>query len=273
MEIINENKPNNNPNQDWENRFNEHIQRRRIGKVFGGIIIVLVGAIMLAREMGVYFPHWLFSWPMLLIVIGLYVGVKHAFRNVSWIILMLIGGAFLLEDYMPDMHIRIYFWPLLIILVGLIMIFKPRRRYTSEFYRNRWERKYNRYGDKHFCSYKEGSTSSEDILQMDIVFSGFKKNIISKDFKGGSISCVFGGGDLNLSQADINGTVVLKIEQVFGGIKIIVPPNWDVQTGELQSTFGGVEDKRQMHNMPGNNNKQLILKGSLVFGGIDIRSY
>ena len=75
MEIIDENNQNTNFDKDWEKRVNEHIQRRRVGKVFAGIIIVIVGAAMLAKEMGVYFPEWLFSWPMLLIVIGLYVGV------------------------------------------------------------------------------------------------------------------------------------------------------------------------------------------------------
>lgn len=273
MEIIDQNNQNNNPNQDWENRVNEHIKRRRIGKVFGGIIIVLVGAAMLAREMGVYFPYWLFSWQMLLIVIGLYVGVKHSFRNFSWIVLMLIGGAFMLEDFMPDMHIKIYFWPLFIIMIGLLMIFKPRRRYNSEYYRNKWERKFNRRGDKNFCSYKGGAASTEDMVNIDIVFSGFKKNIISKDFKGGRISCVFGGGNVNLSQADINGIVILEVEQVFGGVEIIVPPNWQVHTNEMQATFGGVEDKRPIQGSGQNLDKVLVIKGSVVFGGIEIKSY
>ncbi len=273
METVNQNNTNNNPNQNWENRLNEHIQRRRVGKVFAGIIIVIVGAAMLAKEMGVYFPEWLFSWPMLLIVIGLYVGVKHSFRNFSWLVLILIGGAFLLQDYTPYVHIKEYFWPIFIILMGLLMIFKPRRHYNSEYYRNKWERKFNRRGDMHFCSSKESTTSSEDMVNMEIVFSGFKKNVISKNFKGGMISCVFGGGDLNLSQADITGRVILEVKQVFGGIKIVVPPNWEVQTDEIQATFGGVDDKRNLQGVMPNHDKVLVLKGSVVFGGIDIRSY
>jgi predicted membrane protein len=272
MEIIDEKNQNTNSDKDWENRFNEHIKQRRMGKIFGGIVIVIVGAAMLAREMGVYFPEWLFSWQMLLIVVGLYVGVKHSFRRFGWVVPILIGGAFMFQDYTPYMHIKEYFWPLFIMMIGLVMIFKPRRKWNIEDYHNR-HRFNRRMGNRHFCSYKEGASSSEDSLNMDIVFSGFKKNVISKDFKGGRISCVFGGGDLNLSQADINGTVILELEQIFGGVKIIVPANWEVQTGEMQTIFGGVDDKRPTQGSTHNPDKVLVIKGSVVFGGIDIRSY
>ena len=162
---------------NWEKRFEEHRIRSRKGKVLGGIFIVLIGAAMLAREMGVIFPEWLFSWPMLLIVIGLYVGIKHAFRNFAWIILMIIGGAFLMEDLMPNMNIKIYFWPVIIIAVGLMVIFKPHHKHHDmEWRRRRWERKYNRWHEGRFSACgNHNSSSSEDRVDMNVVFSGFKK--------------------------------------------------------------------------------------------------
>jgi len=278
MEVVDQNNQNPNSNQDWENRVNEHIKHRRIGKIFAGIIIVIVGAAMLAREMGVYFPEWLFSWPMLLIVIGLWVGVSHAFRNFGWIVLILVGSAFMFKEHMPYMHIKEYFWPMFIMMIGLIVIFKPRRKWDTKDYHYKHGRMHHgrfrhRRGDRPFCSYKEDATSTDDMVNMDIVFSGFKKNIISKDFKGGKISCVFGGGKLNLSQADINGSVILEVDQVFGGVEIIVPPNWQVQTNEMQATFGGIEDKHHVQGGSLHSDKVLVIKGSVVFGGIEIRSY
>jgi predicted membrane protein len=266
---------------DWEKRWEEHRVRARKGKVLGGIFIVLIGATMLAREMGMVLPEWLFSWPMLLIVIGLYVGVKSSFRNFAWIVLMVIGGAFLMEDLMPAMNIKIYFWPVIIIALGLMMIFKPHHHHHHhnhmDRHRRRWERRHmgrGWRGDSNFTACgNQTSSSSEDRIDMDVVFSGFKKNIISKDFKGGQFSCVFGGGEINLSQADINGTAVIEFKQVFGGLKLIIPPNWEVQTGDIDTVFGGVDDKRPQQAVSGNSDKVLILKGSVVFGGIDIRSY
>jgi len=37
-----------------------------------GIILVAVGSVFLAKQMGTVFPNWLFTWPVLLIVIGFF---------------------------------------------------------------------------------------------------------------------------------------------------------------------------------------------------------
>jgi hypothetical protein len=57
----------------------------------------------------------------------------------------------------------------------------------------------------------------------------------------------------------------------MGGTKIIIPPHWEVRS-QLTSVFGNIEDKRTNigHTDP---NKVLIIDGSSVFGGIEIRNY
>ena len=109
------------------------------------------------------------------------------------------------------------------------------------------------------------------ILTATTVFGGIHKNILSKNFKGGDITIFMGGAELNLSQADIQGTAALDITQIMGGTKIIVPPNWEVRS-QVTSVFGNIEDKRQ--NISATNpEKVLIIDGSSVFGGIEIRNY
>jgi len=277
METQNQNTGNQSSNINWDEKFKEHQIRHRRGKIFGGIILFIIGAAFLAREMGTIFPEWLFTWQMGLIVLGLFVGIKSSFRNFGWFVLMAVGGVYLIGDFVPGMHFKVYFWPIIIMLIGLAMIFKPRRRYTEDYCRNRWERRWHRrhgnYSGNRFstCANDE-SSSSDDRVDMDGVFSGFKKNIISKDFKGGTISNVFSGGSLNLSQADINGTVVLELKQVFSGIKIIVPSNWEIQV-DVNTMFGGVEDKRPHQTIITNPEKVLVIKGNTVFGGIEIQNY
>ena len=72
-------------------------------------------------------------------------------------------------------------------------------------------------------------------------------------------------------QADIKGKVRLEVVQVFGGTKIIVPANWTIHS-EMVAIFGGIEDKRppQLNSIP---DKILIIEGTSVFGGIDIKSF
>ncbi|MEI9959340.1 MAG: DUF5668 domain-containing protein [Ferruginibacter sp.] len=65
-------------------------------RVFGGLILVGVGAALLLRNSGFPFPTWIFTWPMILILVGIYSGVKHNFRNNTWIIMIAVGGFFLL---------------------------------------------------------------------------------------------------------------------------------------------------------------------------------
>ena len=107
-----------------------------------------------------------------------------------------------------------------------------------------------------------------------VIFGGAKKNIISKNFRGGEAVTVFGGTEINLMQADLTGPVVLELTQVFGGTKLIVPPHWKVWSKDMVTILGGIDDKRPMMGNPSDDtNKTLILKGTCMLGGIDIRSY
>jgi predicted membrane protein len=248
-------------------RCDKHWKRYRhspVGKVLGGIILVAVGAVLLARQLGFEFPAWLFTWPVMLIVIGLYIGARHLFRNPGWIVLVTIGGIFLIDRLYADINIATFFWPLFIIAAGILMIFKPHRK--------TWNRQalYD-HTDTHEFPVEQEEVIKEDFLDSVSIFGGVKKNIISKNFKGGEITCIMGGAEINLSQADIQGRVTLEVTQVLGGTKLIVPSHWDVQP-EMVAVLGGVEDKRQLQSNVAED-KVLILKGTSVLGGIEIKSF
>lgn len=245
---------NNNKNApvNGDNRFNR-------GRALGGLIVVIVGTILLAKQVGVDFPYWFFTWPMLLITIGVYVGFRHSFRNPGWLIPTGIGLLFLLEDIVPELELRQFIWPIIIISIGLFMIFRPRGRNRGEYWKN-WDS-------------RDSESFSDNAFETVTIFGGDKKQIISKDFRGGESVCAFGGVEINLTQADINGTATIEVVQLFGGTKIIVPSHWKVQTDELVCVFGSLEDKRQVAGSVVDATKVLVLKGTCIFGGIDLRSF
>ena len=72
--------------------------------------------------------------------------------------------------------------------------------------------------------------------------------------------------------ADFNGLINLDCTVVFGGLKLIVPKNWEIRT-EVTSIFGGVDDKRQsaVNVLP--DDKVLVVSGTVLFGGLDIVNY
>lgn len=224
------------------------------GRAFAGLIVVIVGSALLVRALGVPMPGWLFSWPMFLIAMGLFVGVKHAFKGIGWIILLVIGGFFLFENMFFDLDMHRIFWPMFIIGIGLYMILKPKKK-------------------EHFWGGSNINTD-ENFFDATAIFGGVKKNIISKDFKGGDVTSMFGGSEIILTQADINGVAVIDVTTIFGGSKIIVPSNWTVKSDDLTAILGGFEDKRAiMANANPDPNKVLVLKGTVMFGGIELKSF
>ena len=235
----------------------------RKGSIWTGAFILIVGLAALLKASFKEIPNWVFDWPSFLIVFGLFIGIRHNFRGVAWFIMMIIGGVFLYERLNPDIEMRRYMWPLGLIIVGLFFIIRPKRGNWTHMH----EKKNTDPGGMN-----QGIWSDEDFVDSTSIFGGAKKNIISKNFKGGDLVNIFGGTDLDLSQADFTGTAVIELTTIFGGTKLVIPSNWSIKSDAV-IIFGGIEDKRKMPAVSENPDKVLVLKGTVIFGGIDIKSY
>ena len=82
---------------------------------------------------------------------------------------------------------------------------------------------------------------------------------------------IFGGVEIDLTQADFNGQITIEMTQIFSGAKLIIPPHWQIRS-EMIAIFGGIEDKRPPQTYY-DENKVLILNGTTFFGGLEIKSY
>jgi predicted membrane protein len=265
-------------NPEIEKRPNQH------GKKVLGSAILLVGLVLLAKQMGVALPSWLFSWPMLLIFIGVVSGIKHQFKTGGWIMMILIGAVFLAERIFPELSVTQYTWPVILIGLGVFFIFGKGFKKHDCKRRRRWEQRYGNLPTDNFAyaetpkneepatEKKKYHVAGEEYIDSVSVFGDTKKSILSKNFKGGDVTNIMGGAELNFYHADINGVVVLEVVQIFGGTKIIVPPSWEVVT-EMAAVFGGIDDKRSLTQVLPDKSKVLVIKGTSIFGGIDIRNF
>lgn len=266
--------------QRWEAR---HHRRQQSGHVIPGIIILLGGILLLLRQTGMQIPDWVFSWPMLLIAIGLCMGIAHNFRDISAFLLILIGAGFLLpRAFDISIHLEQFIWPGIVILIGLLILIRPKRKLRWDNYQiadgtneiagtqkgNAWEAAKEQWKESTGFS----GTSASDRIDTTAIFCGVKRTVLSKNFKGGDAVNVFGGTEINLTQADIEGMAVLDVVVVFGGLKLTVPPNWEVRNNVI-TLFAGVEEKRNAQVQGVSPDKVLLITGTAIFGGIDIRNY
>lgn len=263
-----------------ENFSNEVRQRwaRRNDKnrFWVGAFFLVIGGLLFAKTTGVQFPHWFFTWPMLLVAIGLFIGLKHGFRGPGWFIMMLIGGVFLYDRVNEDIYLKPYLLPAIFLSIGLIVLFKPRRkhrRFKEEFSGGLAgsTQPTSAIPDETCGPQWQTSVDDNDVIDITAVFGGIKKKILSKNFRGGDIVAIMGGCEIDLTQADFKQKVVVDSFCMFGGTKLLVPPGWNVQS-EVVAIFGGVDDKRP----PATDydpSKVIFLEGTCIFGGIEIKSF
>ncbi len=231
-----------------------------------GFLLLAAGTTLILGNTGVIDKslfEYIFSWQSLLIGFGLLIlsgGIRqHWFGS---LIMITIGTLFLLDEiYQFKTGVANMIWPAVLIIIGIgviVRIFIPKKSNTCF--------------DKDNYKYEmDEQVSSEDYINVSRVFSGANLVVKSQSFKGGKASFVFGGGEFDLRGAQLaEGINILKIECVFGGVKIFIPENWDVSL-ETSGVFGGFADERrrvQIENV--DRTRKLIIKGEAVFGGGEI---
>ncbi len=245
-------------------------------RILLGALVIGAGILLLLRNLGFWFPSFLFSWPMILIAAGLFIGIKERFRNNSWWIVMAIGSFFLLRREFDDFDFGDYFWPLLILAIGVSIIVGKggKRKWNRDtFNTNNDSSTFNdsaMYTTATTETTGAAGTHKEDVVDAAAIFGSVKKNIYSKNFKGGEVVTVFGGTEINLMHADFTGEVKLEIVNIFGGTTLFVPAHWQIRA-EAGAILGAIEDKRR-EPAAVQMDKVLILEGTVIFGGIDIKS-
>jgi len=222
-----------------------------------GVVLLLAGFFLLLRNTNIFpgfIDNIIFSWQMLLIVIGLVITIGSSDKTPG-IIVMAVGAFFLLPQIFTDIFgaYRL-FWPAVFITLGIIVIFGGQRVSRKFFHRS--------------------DSGTDEILDIVNVFSGSDRQIMSNNFSGGEITCVFGGNKIDLTKSNLApGVSELEVTCVFGGTEIIVPEDWNVVL-KITPILGGFSDERKFS--PGitfDPGRQLIITGTVIFGGGDLKCW
>ena len=210
-----------------------------------GIFLVVFGVIFLLKQLD-FVPDnfwWLLKWHTFLIALGIYVLLTG--KRSSGIILCTIGGVFLLDDLgFYDLNWSLV-WPIALIGLGLLFIFRKSFGQSGV----------ETIGDTHF--------DSTNIL------GGGKLRVTSSPLKGGNVTSIMGGSEIDLSKTEIQGEAVIDVFTLMGGAEIRTPENWNV-VNEVTSIMGGFEDGRSVQ--PTADAPTLRIKGTTIMGGIELKS-
>lgn len=225
-----------------------------------GVLFIAAGAILLLRIAGVVipwtFPGFLFSWQMILIILGIFFLLTDGNRSTG-LVLLVIGTVFLSKSYFGIGFREIFRFaiPALFVIAGFLLIF-PRYMRKKKINRN------------------SSATDTGNDLQAVHIFSGGTRMVQSDQFRGGEVVCIFGGADIRFRNTSLSpGPNVLHVSCLFGGCEIFVPNDWTVRS-EATTVFAGFSDKRYLADQKpsANEQKTLVIKGFLLFSGLEVKS-
>ncbi len=235
------------------------------GQIVIGIAVIVIGFLFLFDNLG-----WLDLdmgvrlWPLLLIVAGcLKLQQAHSRGgSLSGAILLLVGALLLLNS----LDVLRIGWDVLLpaamIGVGGLLV---ARSVTGRAQRHVAKAgMFAKPGD----TAPAGDLPTEDTVQATAILGAYKRRMTTQAFRGGEITAIMGGCDLDLRDASFEGAVVLHVFALMGGINLKVPADWSVEI-EGVPLVGGFEDSTRHARDTG---KRLLVRGYVIMGGLDIRN-
>jgi hypothetical protein len=218
------------------------------GRLAIGLVFIAVGLLLTFDQAGIVnldgFGRF---WPLLLIGIGI-VKVRQPLEDgqrAVGIALLLVGGFFQLLGILSWGRA----WPLLLVGAGGLLLWqaieKPRDPAPAP--------------------------STSPFVSELVFLGGCKRSLRVADFRGGYVTVVMGGIELDLRQCRMaSSPVVLDVVAFWGGIDLKVPPEWSVE-GKVVPIMGGFEQKGSLAaETETGEGPRLVVRGYAVMGGVVI---
>jgi predicted membrane protein len=230
----------------------ERNRRIRIGlHAVIGVVVIALGLVFLLDNFAVIHAGDITRyWPAVFIVLGALMALQADRRGGRvWGVTLAVIGLLMVLRRMDLIAFSLWdLWPLVLVAIGASMLWRGGGR------------------RKLFVA---GPAATDDsFVAGTAVLGGFARRVVSKDFRGGEVTAVMGGAELDLRQAEMRSAFAeLHVVAFWGGVEIRVPREWSVQLDGLP-VLGGFEDK----TMPpqGAAPPRLVVKGVAVMGGVEV---
>ncbi len=232
-------------------------ENRTDKRVYLGGILIVFGGILLLNSIDVFnfrIARVIFSLPFIITMIGIFI-LLNTNKKLLGGILTGVGIFFLVEKIVPGLHYPIgIVIPVILIAFGIYIILKQTRKNIDDPEMHGFLKK--------------------DLIDDISIFGGGSKIISSDNFRGGNVTAIFGGSEINLTGCILaEGDQIIDVLLIFGGTTIVVPKDWNVIVN-VTSILGGFSDKSiKDPNIIPDQSRTLHVKGLAMFGGGEVKNY
>ena len=213
-----------------------------------GLLVILVGVLFTLDNFGVIEGRdYLQYWPVGLVAAGgLKLSQSRGGAGTVAALLLIGAGLWLLLESAGVVTVPLLdLWPLLLVLFGASLVWQGLR------------------------GRRQRDADNSSTISGMAVLGGIHRGNNSRAFRGGDLTAILGGCEIDLRQAAIDGEAVLEVFALWGGIEIRVPETWSI-SGRIVPILGGFEDKTRPS--PGATAHRLVLRGFAIMGGIEVKN-
>jgi hypothetical protein len=244
-------------------------------RIFIGMALVALGILFTLDNLGLLDAedYLRFGWPVALMAFGaLNLAGRRSGRGRTWGMVALIAGMALMGQRLGLWRADVRaFTPLLLVFLGGYLVWQStrgddggRRRERAREWRSSFEQ----------ANVDRGTASAPTIdsgesISAVAVLAGFDRRVTSAAFRGGELTAVLGGGQIDMREAiPAGGQAVIDVFALMGGLEIRVPDSWSI---EVQATpvLGAIRDTRPAASSSG---PRLIVRGLVFLGGVEFKS-
>src|SRR5664279_664936 len=221
-------------------------------KLVVGVAIIVAGLVLTLDNLGLIEAHTIFKlWPLVLVVMGIAKLRQEGSGGGMGGWFLVLGGCFLLLFTFARGHVGEALAPMLVVAVGILIVTKALKQHRG---------------------IPPELARSEDFLQGTAIFGGFKRRVLTQAFKGGELTAIFGGIEVDLHQATLEaGQARIDVFVLFGGGEIRVPDGWEI-ANRATAIAGALTDST--HHGPSTEEvrPRLVVTGLILFGGLEVKS-
>jgi predicted membrane protein len=243
-------------------------------QLFVGLVVIVIGLLMTFDNLGlVHAEEYIRFWPASLIGVGLLKlwysreGLGGAFGG----FIFTVVGTWLLLEQMAVVHLSFWdMWPTLLVFFGGFLVWQglsgPSRHASAVKSSPLFP---DTSSQVPIDTNSEPSVDTNSTVSEMAVLGAVARGNNSSTFRGGELTAVMGGCELDLRQAAINGEAVIEVFGLWGGIEIRVPEDWTV-VSRVVPVLGGVDDKTRPPQSASRH--RLVLRGFIVMAGVEVKN-